>query len=520
MSGILAPYRSSRPLRGTPYRAGVRLGALGTSPLVGTVASKGAGLAASALIGSAAGTAAVTSALTAIGAGAAAGSVVPIVGTVIGAVVGLLTSKLFGHANYAQVYADVDNVRKLFQAYAGVAGQYVGRQYGWPEIQQILHGAMVSGLFPGNGPPPGVTCTQAMIANKINACGTGQWVDELIGGSTPGSGTNNIANLIGTGLAQGVVDPITMTDQVLIPGLTQIQSSKYGWAGMAPAQSTNPALYRQWLIDFSDYMMATRNPNMPAYYGTQNVQPLPSGTTAAAVVNSTPTVAPVIAPPAASAAQYSPSMTIYPGDGNALNTIFGVVTFPNLPDSTGNYPITLNGAVVPGATGRTLYWDGSSLLQLTNTNGAVYRWVNAAWVQTLGPVATAPAPAPVQTQYGAVIQPQSIPITQTPSDVMSAGGTVVPVDATAAYISQLQAQGASETQALQAAIAQLQSQGLSAQAAQSTVAAAAPYTPANVAATPLATPVASTGLTVSPTLLAIAGGAALLLIVMQKRGRR
>src|SRR5580692_10322770 len=108
---MLVPYVSNRPLRGTNYKAGGRLKGLGTSDAVNLVASKGlslaAGTGAGAVIGTAAGTAG--------GAlfGAAAGSVVPVIGTVIGAVVGILTSKLFGHANYAQVYAVVDNVRQL-----------------------------------------------------------------------------------------------------------------------------------------------------------------------------------------------------------------------------------------------------------------------------------------------------------------------------------------------------------------------------------------------------------------------
>src|ERR1700677_2021592 len=116
-----------------------------TGQIVSKGVSRGVTAGATALI-----TSAVTAA-TGAALGAAAGSVVPIVGTIIGAAVGYLTTKLFGHADYAQVYANADNVMQLFEAYEGVAGQYPGRVYGWPEVQYIFHGALIWGLFTGNG---------------------------------------------------------------------------------------------------------------------------------------------------------------------------------------------------------------------------------------------------------------------------------------------------------------------------------------------------------------------------------
>ena len=189
------------------YRSG-----LGDTTVQGQIVSKGVSLAVGGALTSAAATGAITAGLTAVGGaalGAAAGSVVPVIGTIIGAAVGFLTSKLFGKADYATVYANANNVQQLFEAYEAVAGEYPGRVYGWPEIQYIFHGAMIWGLFTGNGPVNPGTCTQAMIATKINACGTGQWIDDWIGAGAPnpGSGSNNIVNLVGTALSHGVTDP-------------------------------------------------------------------------------------------------------------------------------------------------------------------------------------------------------------------------------------------------------------------------------------------------------------------------
>lgn len=446
---VMVPYVSPRPLRGTRALAGGRLGALGTSPIVGTVATNAATIGAGTVTGSLIGTAAGTTGGALFG--AAAGSVVPIIGTVVGAIVGILTSKLFGHANYGAVYANIANVARLFQAYSQVAGQYVGRNYGWPELQYIWHGAMVSGLFPGNGPPAGQACTQAMISHKINACGTGQWIDDLLGSSRPTSpGTNNIAELIAGGIARGIADPVTMTSQVLVPGMEAI-AARRGNAWISVARSANPALYTQLLEDTADYMMSVVNPNLPAYYGSQNIVPVPSAASAPAASAPAPGyVQPTYAPPGyvppAPSAQPAPTYTAPPAP---------TVSVP-MPAPAVSVPMP---APVPSA-----------------------------------PVPTAAPPAPIITSTGAtIVPPASIAIAPTPAAVANAGGTIAPVDATAAYLAQLQQQGATANQAMLAAIAQLQSQGLTAQAAQSTVSAAAPYAsiPPSIAApvTPQANPV-------------------------------
>ena len=393
-----------------PYRAGTLdgcgcdsgLGALGTSVLTGTLVSKGAGIAAGAAVTSAVGTAAVTSALTAVGAGAAAGSVVPIVGTVVGAVVGYLTLKLFGHANYAAVYANIENVAALFQAYTQVAGQYPGRVYGWPEIQYVFHGAMVSGLFTGNGPPPGVVCTQAMIANKITACGTGQWIDDWLGNSKPGTAgqTNNIANIIATALAAGVTDPVTVADNYLVPDAEKVAAGKNnGWISVAHSQ--NPALYRQMLIDVADVLIQSVQPNLPVYYGA-----IPGGTSAAAAppVSTAASSAPELNQPAvvavntqAAAPANSPIDYSITAPVGQLVTSAGVWSWnPNAVSSAG-YAVLLNGVSAGNQYGTQLYVGANGAPVLVQASGVDYVWSGNTWTPTGSTQAATVATQPTQT---------------------------------------------------------------------------------------------------------------------------
>jgi hypothetical protein len=396
-----------------PCGCGGRLGALGTSVLTGTLISKGAGIAAGAAVTSAVGTAVVTSALTAVGAGAAAGSVVPVIGTVVGAVVGYLTSKLFGHANYAAVYANIENVAALFQAYTQVAGQYPGRVYGWPEIQYIFHGAMVSGLFTGNGPPPGVVCTQAMISSKITACGTGQWIDDWLGNSKPGTAgqTNNIANIIATALAAGVTDPVTVAQNYLVPDAEVVAKGKNnGWISVAGSQ--NPALYRQMLIDVADVLIQSVQPNLPVYYGaipgdaaatvappvatqpTQQVQPVNT--------QQAPTPAPALSP-------IDASITAPNGQ---LVTSAGVWSWNVNASSAQGYAIWLNGQSAGEQYGTQLYIGPNGAATLVQASGVEYVWSGNQWTATGN---TSPASAPTtgataaSTAATVATQPTSTP---------------------------------------------------------------------------------------------------------------
>jgi uncharacterized membrane protein (Fun14 family) len=415
---------------------------LGTSVLVGQVASKGAGLAAGA---------AATAAITAVGGaalGAAAGSVVPVVGTIIGAVVGYLTSKLFGHANYAAVYANADNMQELFEAYEQVAGQYPGRVYGWPEIQYVFHGAMIWGLFTGNGPATPGSCTQSMITSNINACGNGGYVDDWIGvGSAsgdetagtasapprPGNGSNNILNLIGTALSHGVTDPRQIASQYLVPGAEAVAAGKNN-SWISVAHSKSPALYTQMLVDIADVIAFGANPNMPVYYGSipggsAVAQPQTVGaSTPVKVSTSSPvTTAPtVVAPPALSPVGSS----IKGGSAATLITAQGTWSFGSTMISSG-YAVLLNGQSASNGFGvmLTLTTNG---LQLLDNNNTIYNWSGSGWVtQSTAAVPTTTAtPTPAQAASAAATvaaNPASAPASSAAGSSISpsTGGTLV-----------------------------------------------------------------------------------------------
>jgi uncharacterized membrane protein (Fun14 family) len=425
------------------YRSG-----LGTSVLVGEVASKGASLAAGA---------AATAALTAVGGaalGAAAGSVVPVVGTIIGAVVGYLTSKLFGHANYAAVYANADNVQELFEAYQQVAGQYPGRVYGWPEIQYVFHGAMIWGLFTGNGPANPGSCTQAMISSNINACGNGGYVDDWLGvGSAagdavagtastpprPGSGSNNCLNLIGTAISHGVLDPRQIASQYLVPGAEAVSAGKNN-SWISVAHSRSPQLYTQMLIDLADVIAFGANPNLPVYYGSipgasavaqpqvagattpvkigATTSPASPATSAPVTIAASPvTTAPVVTTPI----EASPVGTqIYGGSAATLNTAQGTWAFGA--PGAGGYEIMLNGANAGGGYGLLLTVTAAGL-QTTNNSG-VYQWNGYQWnLISAAATPTTPAGTPVAPTTAGTPTPANSPAGS--AITPSAGGSLI-----------------------------------------------------------------------------------------------
>jgi len=412
---------------------GLGFGTLGTSALVGK------------------GVTAVASGVSGAIVGAEIGSVVPGIGTAVGFVVGYLTSKLFGHADYAVVYADIANVRTLFQAYQQVAGTVPGRVYGSKEMQQIWHGAMVSGFFPGNGPPAGVVCTQKMISNKINACGTGQWIDNLLGNIQKPlpPGANNIAQLVGAGLAQGISDPTTMADKVLLPGVQAIAARK-GNAWISPSASQSPSLYRQMLIDTADVLMYAANPNLPVTYGQipgssqAGAPPAPvyrGPPPAAPVQYGVPVSAPTVAPASVSTPSAAPQVlspngaSIAIGSGATLTTAQGVWSFSNTGDGTGNDYVLLNGTNTNGLGTQLAILNGQPVT--LRADGSTWGWNGSAWVNltpaTLQPSA---AYAPVQPAYSASPAPAPSPVdmsayggSPTPSAPAVAAATVAPATA-------------------------------------------------------------------------------------------
>jgi len=350
-----------------------------TGVLVSKGVSLGVGAGASALIGTAAGTAGAAVL------GAAAGSVVPVVGTIIGAAVGFLTEKLFGNANYQQVYSDVSNNMQLFDAYEGVAGQYPGRVYGWPEIHYVFYGAMFYGMFPGNGTSGWGTCTQATITHNINACGTSAWLDDWIGAGAPkpGSGTNNIVNLVGTALSAGIRDPRQIASQYLVPGAEAVSKGKNN-SWISVAGSRNPSLYTQMLIDIADVIVSTAYPNTPVYYGgipggsTSVAQPSATYNQPSPVVSSPANMTPTVSaspPPALSPAGAS----IKAGGGGVLVTSQGTWTFSSAYTSAAGSAIMLNNNSAGEAYGVLLSLNASGQLILTDANNNTYQWTGAMW---------------------------------------------------------------------------------------------------------------------------------------------
>lgn len=397
------------------YRSG--LGAFGDATVTptGQIVSKGVSIAAGA-----GATAAIAAGVTAIGgaaAGAALGSVVPIVGTVIGAAVGYLTSKLFGHADYAAVYANAANVQSLFEAYESVAGSVPGRVYGWPEIQYVYHGAMIWGLFTGNGPTVPGSCTQAMIANKITACGDGGWLDDWIGAGAPnpGSGSNNIVNLVGSALAAGLRDPRQIVQQYVIPGAETVSKGKNN-SWISVAGSRNPSLYTQMLIDLADVIICTKYPQTPVYYGVA-----PAGYAGSFSTTPASQSAPAQGGGASGPAQQAVALSqagskIAAGSGQTLTTSQGTWSFGPQTGSGGNLPL-LNGAQAGNAYGVLLTLNPDGTLTLTNSSNSTYTWSGSGWTAVTS--GATQSQAAQSTQSTPALSPAGTTITPT------SGGAIV-----------------------------------------------------------------------------------------------
>lgn len=415
---------------------------LGATTETGVLVSRGVSLGAGA---------AATAALTAVGGaalGAAAGSVVPVVGTVIGAAIGFLTQKLFGTANYAQVYSDVSNNMQLFEAYEGVAGQYPGRVYGWPEIHYVFYGAMFFGMFPGNGTSVWGSCTQASISSNINACGTSAWLDDWIGAGAPnpGSGTNNIVNLVGTALSAGVRDPRQIAQQYLVPGAEAVSKGKNN-SWISVAGSRNPQLYTQMLIDIADVIVSTKYPSTPVYYGG-----IPGGSSVAQPSASVGGAAPqlsasqsaiVAAQNAAIAANESgafanapamstPGTTVKAGTSGALVTAAGNFTFGPNPYNSWGYLVFVNGAATTGmGVLLTLNASGQVILTDSQNNTFSYNgnkgWNTISFTPAAAATSTTTSPGTTTTSSAPAVNPAAAPSNSPAGTTItpSSGGSLI-----------------------------------------------------------------------------------------------
>jgi len=310
---VAPPWRTTQPIRGgfgdlacgacglglgcgcdaqsadVPYEAAkrMRLGALGASPLVGTVATgvlgKGAAMGASSL-------------LAAAGAGAWAGPV----GAAVGLVVGILSQKLFGHADYAKVANDVAATLKYAEAYKQVAGQYPGRLYGSAELKQVWSGFVHEGIFPknaGGGWAPGAVCDINACIQGIRdkngncpGCGGSQaWADDMWSGRMANP-IQGFKGAIQKANQQGITNPIQIADAIFIPAWAPPDQGSKNIKWASPQNSKAPSLVRQLMIDTLDAVEYESNQSLPLFYGT-----IPGS--AAPAVSQVSVAAPVPAPP-------------------------------------------------------------------------------------------------------------------------------------------------------------------------------------------------------------------------------
>jgi hypothetical protein len=330
---------------------------------------------------------AAATAVTGAVAGAELGSVAGPIGTVVGAVAGYLTSKLFGRADYAAIYSQVENSITLAEAYIQVAGQYPGRVYGWLEMQYIWSGLVHYGAFPQNyngggalGTNPGMgVCTQASISRNINACGTQSWINSLI----TGDGTKAIQPQITRANRAGVFNPEQIWSGYVAPvwaGPVECDGC-VDWFLPQNARSGLSNLVAQLVTDTIDAIEFNANDCLPNYYGS-----LPHDWVCGCSSGCGTAIAPVAAPAPAAAQPPAPTpalvavangcspasvagASIQAGDGNTLcdpagNTWSFGTTECNTRTCQG-FQILVNGYPTSGYASTLAYIDGQIVAQNT-----------------------------------------------------------------------------------------------------------------------------------------------------------
>jgi hypothetical protein len=381
-------------------------------------------------VGVAAGTALAATAGASAGAlalGVSIGSAAGPIGTVVGAVVGYLTSKLFGNADYANIYSQVSNSITLAQAYAQVAGKYPGRVYGWLEMQYIWSGLVHWGIFPQNyngggvlGSNPGLgVCTEASISHNINACGTQSWINDVV----QGTGTKAIQPQIENANKNGVYNPQQVWSNWIEPvwnGPVEC-SGCVDWFLPQNARSGYASLVEQLVIDTVDAIEFNDNACLANYYGS-----IPAGWTCSCASGCSGVAAP--APAAAAAPSAAPKATtgaattvrastpalaqvasgcspasvsgasIVPGDGLTLcdtsGNLWSFGTSTCNSTTCQGTEILLNGASSGGFASELALIDGQVVAQSELQTAA---WNGSAWV----PLSTACVSAPSgYTQIG------------------------------------------------------------------------------------------------------------------------
>ncbi len=236
------------------------LGYLGLSPEAGAVTSKIASTA-----GGAAATAAAASGTfgTLLASSSLAGPIGLAAGIVIALAISLFTKKYF---NVSQANDFCTQQVATWQKYLQIQGYVAGRALGWPTMVQIFHGAVGSGLFPGND-------QHLQFHEGTLACaGNGTWadqnfcqtVDQMGGKVAPAPARNAICDALAvynqrrSQIPAGYPDAVYFVDQVWLPL----------WAGAAipwvPNGARNAQVH-QLLYDVADAYLAQNTTGTTPY---------------------------------------------------------------------------------------------------------------------------------------------------------------------------------------------------------------------------------------------------------------
>ena len=231
------------------------LGTLGLSPVAGTVGGKVAGTVAGA---------AVTSAATAgtfgtiLASSSVAGPIGLAVGAVIAIAVSLLTKNYF---NVNQSNAACAQVQAAWQKYLTIQGHVAGRALGWKTMVVIFHGAVGSGLFPGND------MHLQFHEGTLQCAGHGDWADSFLGqtlqGNPVGCGAHNcmpdaLKQFNQGSVPAGTPSAVYFVDSILLP---MNQSDKIPWITNG---AQNPQVH-QLLYDLADAYLAQNSSGTVPY---------------------------------------------------------------------------------------------------------------------------------------------------------------------------------------------------------------------------------------------------------------
>jgi hypothetical protein len=363
------------------------LGALGFSPLVGEAGSA---------VGSKVAATGATSFATYLGAGAAAGPIGIAAGAVIAIAVSLLTKNYF---NVNQSNAVCAQVQSAWQKYLTIQGHVAGRALGWKTMVVVFHGAVGSGLFPGND------MHLQFHEGTLQCAGHGDWVDSFLGqtlqGNPVGCGAHNcmpdaLQKFNHGNVPAGTPDAIYFVDSILLP---MNQGDKIPWITNG---AQNPQVH-QLLYDLADAYLAQNTggttpyveyPAAQAGTPTAGAEAAPSaaGTSAASAPAAGVAVATT---PATSANVPAAGVAVATTPATSANVPAAGAAVATTPATSANVPAAGSGPVQVGTdptTGLPIYQvpGQSQLYQLVNGSLVPYAPAQSAAMQSAQSYAPAP----------------------------------------------------------------------------------------------------------------------------------